>query len=69
MLGDREAVIREIRHVDVHGSRFVDVTVAYEGGALETARLGVESVPGDLEAGQRVVVARAVNMIVAIRRP
>ena len=69
MLGDREAAIRDVREVDVHGSRFVDVTVAYEGGEVESARLGAESVPEGLRVGERVVVARAVNMIVAIRRP
>jgi hypothetical protein len=69
VLGDREAVVRELRHVDVHGARFVDVTVSYEGEVLESARLGLESVPEDLQAGERVIVARAVNMIVAIRRP
>jgi hypothetical protein len=36
---------------------------------LETARLGGESVPDRLSEGERVLVARAVNMIVSIRRP
>lgn len=54
---------------DVHGVGYVDVTVAYEDGAHETARLGPESVPDDLRVGERVTVSRAVNMIVAIGRP
>jgi hypothetical protein len=69
VLGDREAVIRELRPVDVHGSRFADVTVGYEDGTVESARLGAESVPDDARVGERVIVSRAVNMIVAIRRP
>jgi hypothetical protein len=36
---------------------------------LETARLGAESIPEDIEVGERVMVSRAVNMIVGIRRP
>jgi hypothetical protein len=47
----------------------VDVTVAYADRVLETAWLGPESVPEDLRAGETVMVSRAVNMIVGIRRP
>jgi len=44
------------------------VTVVYPDRMLETARLGPESVPQDLEAGERVMVTKAVNMILGIRR-
>jgi hypothetical protein len=69
VLGDREALVREVRAVDLHGARFVDVTVVSDDGVLETARLGVESVADDLQVGERVIVSRAVNVIVAIGRP
>lgn len=69
MLGEREAVIEEARPVSIHGAAFVDVTVGYPDGTRETARLGAESAPVDLEAGEHVLVSTAVNMIVAIRRP
>lgn len=59
----------DVRPFDVHGVAHVDVTVAYVDRRLESARLGVESVPADLAAGEEVLVSRAVNMIVAIRRP
>jgi hypothetical protein len=68
MLGEREGIVREVRALQIHGSPYVDVTVAYPDGVLETARLGGESIPGDLQAGERVMVNRAVNMIVSIRR-
>lgn len=61
--------MREVRAVDLHGSRFVDVTIVSDDGVLETARLGVESVADDLQVGERVIVSRAVNVIVAIGRP
>ncbi|MGH2540349.1 MAG: hypothetical protein ACRDGK_07495, partial [Actinomycetota bacterium] len=48
---------------------YVDVTVAYRDRSVATARLGSESVPSDLRAGERVVVRSAVNMIVALERP
>ena len=68
VFGDREAIVREVRPWEVHGVPYVDVTVAYEDGSAEVARLGVESIPEDLAVGERVVVGRAVNMIVSIRR-
>jgi hypothetical protein len=68
-MGEREATVREVREFDLHGARYVDVTVAYPDEVLETARLGGESVPDRLQEGERVLVARAVNMIVSMRRP
>ena len=68
MLGEREAAVVEVKPWDVHGVGYVDVTVMYPDRRVETARLGPESVPEDLEAGERVMVTTAVNMIVGIRR-
>ena len=59
----------EVKPWDVHGVSYVDVTVAYRDRLLETARLGPESIPEGLQVGERVLVSKAVNMIVAIRRP
>ena len=61
-------MVVEVRPWDVHGVGYVDVTVVYEDRELETARLGPESVPAELKAGERVLVRLAVNMIVAIER-
>ena len=69
MLGDREAVVVEVKPWDVHGVGYVDVTVAYPDRVLETARLGAESIREGLLLGERVFVSSAVNMILAIRRP
>jgi hypothetical protein len=69
VLGEVEAVVLEVKPWDVHGVGYVDVTVAYRDRATETARLGPESIPEDLAAGEEVLVSKAVNMIVAIRRP
>ena len=62
-------MVVDVRPFDVHGLGYVDVTVAYRDRSVATARLGAESVPGDLRAGERVVVRSAVNMIVALERP
>lgn len=68
MLGEREAMVLEVRGWDVHGVGYVDVSVAFRDGSTETARLGRESVPDGLRAGEAVLVSTAVNLIVAIRR-
>lgn len=69
MLGEQEAVVVEIRPWDVHGVAHVDVTLVYPDRSVETARLGMESVPGDLAAGDPVVVMKAMNVVVEVRRP
>lgn len=69
MFEEREALVLEIRPFDVHGSGFVDVTVAYADRTVDTARLGRESAPADLRSGERVVVRRVMSTIVEVVRP
>ena len=69
VLGELEAVVVEVKPWDVHGVGYVDVTVVYPDRVLETARLGPESIPDHLQPGEHVIVNKAVNMIVGIRRP
>ncbi|HET6713923.1 MAG TPA: hypothetical protein VFI59_09460 [Actinomycetota bacterium] len=69
MLGEVEALVIDVRPLDVHGVGYVDVTVAYRDRTTATARLGQESVPGDLAAGEQVIVRVVANMIVSIERP
>lgn len=59
----------DVKSWDVHGVGYVDLTVAYKDRSIETARLGAESIPAALAAGEEVLVSKAVNMIVAVRRP
>jgi hypothetical protein len=68
VLGEQEAVVLEVRPWDVHGVGHVDVTLAYPDRTVETARLGKESVPQDLAAGDHVLVAKAMNVVVLVRR-
>jgi hypothetical protein len=67
VLGDREALVLEVRRFDIHGAGFVDVTVGFPDRSTSSARLGAESVSADLKTGDRVLVSMAMNMIVAIR--
>ncbi len=67
VLGDREAVVLEVRRFDIHGAGFVDVTVGFPDRSTSSARLGAESAPSDLKTGDHVLVSVAMNMIVAIQ--
>jgi hypothetical protein len=69
MMGEQEALVVDLKPWDVHGVGYVDVTLALRDRTLQTARLGKESVPADLGPGEEVLVSRAMNVIVSIRRP
>ena len=69
MLGEQEALVMKVTPWDVHGVGYVDVTVVYRDRTIESARLGHESVPEGLAPGDEVLVSKAVNMIIGIRRP
>lgn len=68
MLGEREAVVVQVRRYDIHGVPHAEVTLRFPDDRVEAARLGQESVPGDLRAGEAVVVRLAMSTIVEIRR-
>ena len=68
MMGDSEALVVEVKPWDVHGVAHVDLTFVYPDRSVETARLGRESAPADLTAGEHVVVIKAMNVVVEVRR-
>jgi hypothetical protein len=61
-------VVAEVQPYEVHGSRHVTVALAFADGTFAQAQLGAESVPEGLEAGDRVVVRYAMNVVVAVER-
>ncbi len=69
MLGERRAVAAEVQPYEVHGSPHVQVALAFDDGTFEQVRLGAESVPDSLRAGDPVVVRLAMSVVVAIERP
>ena len=56
MLGDREAVVREVKPFDLHGVTYYDLALIFSDGSTQSARLGPEGVPDGLKAGDRVLV-------------
>jgi hypothetical protein len=69
VLGEQEARVLEVKPFLLHGVTYYDVTVAYEDRSIDSARLGPEGVPENLQAGEPVLAMRAANMIVSLRRP
>ena len=69
MLGEQEAVVLEIRPLDLHGVIYSDITVTYPDRTIQQARLGPEGVPDALQPGERVLVTQVAHMIISIRRP
>ena len=69
MLGEAAAVVVEVRPYDVHGAAHVELVLAFEDGRAERVRLGRESAPSDLAAGERVVVRSVMRTVVEVLRP
>jgi hypothetical protein len=69
MVGEEEALILEAAPFEVHGLTYYDVTVAFRDRSVAQARLGPESVPENLERGERVLATRVASMVVSLRRP
>jgi hypothetical protein len=68
VLGDRDAVVAEVKRYEVHGSPHVQVALAFADKSFMQAQLGSESVPAQLRPGDPVVVRFAMNVVVAIDR-
>jgi hypothetical protein len=68
VLGEQDAMVLEVRPLDVHGVTYLDVRVAFRDRSVHEARLGAESVPEALQPGEQVVAMVAANMIVSLRR-
>ena len=58
----------EVRPFDLHGVTYVDVKVAFRDRSVHEARLGLESVPEQLQPGEQVLAMVAANMVVSLRR-
>jgi hypothetical protein len=65
----REATVLSVRPVDIHGARFVDVTVAF--GETEpplTSRVAANECPADLTPGERVSVRIVLGLMTRVTR-
>ena len=68
-MGEQEAEVLEVNPVSIHGMPYVDVSLRFADGALDRSRLGPESMPGELRAGEQVLVTKVANVVISLRRP
>ena len=66
MLGDREAVVTEVKPFDLHGVTYYDLALIFSDGSTQSARLGPEGVPDRLKAGAS---HDGRQLVVPLRRP
>jgi hypothetical protein len=69
--GSREAIVKHVQPVSIHGQISLDVQYAYPedpDGQRYIARLGPEAVAKDLEPGDRVLVHFMLGMATAVTR-
>ena len=64
------ATIRAVSFVDIHGSKFVDVTFALHSkpDAPKTSRLGAESVYAEVKAGDEALVSLLLGQLTEVRK-
>jgi len=69
--GSRAAILRRIQPVSIHGQISVDVffnDADDPEGPVSTARVGDESVPRDLEPGDRIELHYLMGVVTEVRR-
>jgi hypothetical protein len=69
--GTKEAVVTRVQPVSIHGQISLDVYFVDPGdpqGQVSLARIGPESVPKGLEAGERVTLHYMLGQVTSITR-
>jgi hypothetical protein len=69
--GSREAVVRKVQPISVHGQISLDVHFVYADDDSElshVARVGPEATPKGLEAGDRVVLDFVMGIVTNVRK-
>jgi len=69
--GSREAVLRKVQPISVHGQISLDVQYVFsddEGEQVRVARIGPEAMPRGLEAGDRVILDFVLGAVTNVKR-
>jgi hypothetical protein len=69
--GSREAILRKVQPVSIHGQISLDVYFADPedpDGQVQVARVGPEAVPRNLEPGDPIVLDYLVGVVTAVKR-
>jgi hypothetical protein len=70
MSGKRDATLREVRLVDIHGTRFFDIVYTHdvEPELMRSARIGVEEAYPNPQPGDAINVSYLMNVATGIVR-
>jgi hypothetical protein len=69
--GSREAVLRKVQPISVHGQISLDVRYVFaddEAEQVRVARIGPEAIAKGLEAGDRVVLDFVLGVVTSVKR-
>jgi hypothetical protein len=68
--GKKDATLRAIRQVDIHGTRFYDIEYSHDDAPeqVRAARVGVESADQSLQPGDPISVSYLMNVVTAVAR-
>ena len=69
--GSREAVLRKVQPISIHGQLSYDVHYEFadEPDSVRVARIGPEAMDNGLQAGDRAILDFLVGVVTAVRRP
>jgi hypothetical protein len=70
MSGTKDATLRSVRLIDIHGTRFYDVEYTHDDlpGQVRMARVGLESAYGEPQPGDQIRVNYLMNVVTALAR-
>lgn len=70
-MGKQAATLLGVQLVDIHGSKFYDLTFALDNkpGSPQTSRIGVESVYAGPQVGDKVAVSLLLGQLVSVEKP
>ncbi len=68
--GSKEATLRDVRLVDIHGTRFYDLLYAHDDAPtqLRTARVAVEDAYAEPHPGDAITISYLMNMPTSVQR-
>ena len=70
MSGAKDATLRAVRLIDIHGTRFYDLEYTHDDlpSQVRTARVGLESAYADPQPGDQIRVSYLMNVVTALTR-
>jgi hypothetical protein len=70
MSGTKEATLRSVRLVDIHGTRFYDLEYTHDDtpGQVRVARVGIESAYDEPQPGDQIRVSYLMNVVTGLAR-